>query len=226
MSDTEDTGKGLSPGLIAEQKRRMDEGVYDNSWWSPGRGWWWQALWKVIGMPIFRCSTDELFSFYWSSRFRGWLLRLFGARTGKNVYIRPTVRITYPWNLEIGDNSSIGDCTWIYNLVPVRIGSRVCVSQNTFLCTGGHDPYDMTMELIAGTIVISDYAWVCADCYINHGVTIGEGTVVGARSVVMKDMPPWKICVGNPCKPVKDRVLRSEEEVFFDNNGGDFRRER
>lgn len=182
-------------------------GENDFGGWTPGRNRLWQTLWIIVGSTIFRWSTDELISFTWSSRFRAFILRLFGAKIGKGFYTRPTVKIRYPWNLEIGDGCAIGDEVMIDNFAKVKFEDNASVSQRCYLCTGSHNIHDGKGTLITGQITIKKKAWVCACCFVKDSVTIGEGAVIAAGSVVVKDLPPWKICAGNPCKPIKDRII-------------------
>ena len=159
-------------------------------------------------MRVFRWIPSEPFlEAFWNGLKTG-LLRLFGAKIGKGVVIRSSCEVYYPWNLEIGDHCWVGYGTNLYNLVPIRLGNNVCVSQESFLCTGSHDATDPYMGLIVGEIEIRDGAWVCASCFVQPGVIIGEGSVIAPGSVVTADVPPMKICGGIPCKPMQDRKLR------------------
>lgn len=135
------------------------------------------------------------------------ILRLFGAKIGKGVLLRPSAKFTYPWKIEIGDYSWIGDEVVLYSLGEISIGSHSVISQRSYLCAGSHDYKKINFPLIANKIKIENHCWVATDVYVAPGVTIGEGTIVGARSSVFKDLPEMKICIGNPAKPVKDRVL-------------------
>jgi putative colanic acid biosynthesis acetyltransferase WcaF len=121
------------------------------------------------------------------------ILRRFGAQIGKGVLIRHGVTIQWPWKLSIGDNSWIGTGAELYNLDDIVIGSDVCVSQHVFLCTGSHDRFSPTFDFDNGPIVIEDGAWVCARSTVLRGVTIGANSVVGATSLVHRDIPPNSI---------------------------------
>jgi len=136
------------------------------------------------------------------------ILRFFGAKVGLGVVIKPNVNLKYPWNLEIGDNSWIGEGVWIDNLAPVRIGSDVCLSQGVFLCTGNHDWSDASFALMTKPIAINDGAWVCAKAIILPGVTLSAGSVVGAGAVVSTDTEPNTIYRGNPAEAYKKREMR------------------
>jgi len=102
----------------------------------------------------------------------------------------------------------LGFKTICYNTEAVHIGSHSVISQYSYLCTATHDYEDEAFTLYAKPIVIKDGAWICADVFVGPGVTIGRGAVVGARSSVYKDVPSWKVCVGNPARPIKDRVIK------------------
>jgi len=163
-----------------------------------------RALWS-LAWPLFRLTPRP---FFWG--WRAFLLRCFGARIGVRVHISPTVRIAIPWNLEVGDYSALGDGVWVYNLGRLTIGSQVTISQRAHLCGGSHDYESPIRELQKLPITIGNMAWICAEAYVGPGVTVGEGAVVGARAVAVKDVEPWAVVAGNPCRVVKTRHLRSE----------------
>jgi putative colanic acid biosynthesis acetyltransferase WcaF len=164
-----------------------------------------RVLW-ALARPFFR----------WSPRpCHGWrrgLLRLFGARVGREVHVHPDAEVTLPWNLEIGDHAAVGPRARIYDLGPVRIGRAATVSQDAYLCGGTHDVEDPEMRLLRLPVVVEDQAWVAAGAFVGPGVTVGEGSVVGARAVVTKDVSPWTIVAGNPARPIGARVLRRRED--------------
>ncbi|MGQ9921844.1 MAG: WcaF family extracellular polysaccharide biosynthesis acetyltransferase [Desulfobacca sp.] len=138
----------------------------------------------------------------WSSN---WLLRRFGAKVGKGVKVRPRTRIHYPWRVEIGQYTSLGDDVWLYAIAPIRIGSHTVISQKSFLCTAGHDYRDPYFRTTHAPIVVGDGVWLAADVFVAPGVTIGNNTVIGARSSVFHDMPAGMICYGYPCRPQRNR---------------------
>ena len=178
---------------------------FDNSWYSPGKSRAAQALWFFLGAPLLRSSFIPF------AGFRRRVLRLFGARIGANVIIKPGVRVKYPWRLFLGDHSWVGEDCWIDNLADVTIGSNVCISQGAYLCTGNHDWSDPAFGLIVRPIVVCDGAWICARAVIGPGVTIGEGAVASTGSVITKDIPPYEIHAGNPARLVRRRVLRGKD---------------
>ena len=159
-------------------------------------------LWWIVQGTLFRLSPQFIYSW------RRLLLRLFGAKIGKNVLIRSTVKILYPWNLTIGDWSWIGDDVILYNMAIIKIGGNCVVSQKSYLCTGSHDHTKHSFDIFSEPIEIKDEVWVASDVFIAHGVTIGTGAVVGFRSTVIKDLPPKMICYGNPAKAIKPRQTK------------------
>jgi putative colanic acid biosynthesis acetyltransferase WcaF len=158
-------------------------------------------FWWFVQATFFKLSPQFLYGW------RRFLLRAFGANIGANVIIRPSVRITYPWNLTIGDYSWIGDYVDLYTLGEIKIGSNAVISQKSYLCTGSHDYKRNDFPIWAKKIVIEDECWLATDVYVAPGVTIGKGTVVGARSSVFKDLPAGKVCIGSPAMVVKEREL-------------------
>lgn len=173
----------------------MDLTKYDQSWFDRGRPGWYILLWWLVQGVLFP------FSLHPCNGFRGWLLKLFGAKIGKGVVIRPTARFTYPWKITIGNYSWIGDDVVLYSLDRIAIGSNCVISQKSYLCTGSHDLRDIAFKLITAPIIIGDGVWIAADCFIAPGVSIGQDVVVGARSSVFKDQPAGQVCWGNPCQP-------------------------
>jgi putative colanic acid biosynthesis acetyltransferase WcaF len=147
--------------------------------------------------------------FLWSPRlcwgWRRFMLRLFGAKIGVQVHIHPSARIFLPWNLEIGHWSAVGFEALLYNLGPTKIGERVTISQRAHLCGGTHKFREACMPLVRSSISVGDEAWICADAFVGPGVTIGDRAVVGARAVVMRNVPAGKIVVGNPALETGER---------------------
>jgi putative colanic acid biosynthesis acetyltransferase WcaF len=150
--------------------------------------------------------------FHWSPRpffaWRRFVLRCFGAQIGEHVHIYNSAVIYFPWKFAIGDWSSVGEGALIYNLAPITIGRQVTISQRAHLCAGTHDYTRLDMPLLKPPIHVGDQAWVCADAFIGPGVNVGTGAVAGARSVVVADVEPWTVVMGNPAKTVNTRQLR------------------
>ena len=159
-----------------------------------------QLFWRLINCTIFRLLPGTPLRYV-----RNLILRCFGAQLPLNVSVFSTAKIFAPWNLKMGKHSCIGPNAYIYNKDMVIIGDNSVVSQGAFLCTAGHDITDSKHTLITAPIIIGDTAWVAADAFVNMGVTIGEGAVVGARAAVFKDVNPWTVVGGNPARFIKER---------------------
>lgn len=125
------------------------------------------------------------------------------------MHFYPTSHVYFPWNLQVGNWSAIGEEVLIYNLGNITIGSKVTLSHRAHLCAGTHDYTRPDLPLLKPPIVIGDQAWICADAFVGPGVTIGEGAIVGAAAVVMNDVSAWTIVAGNPARFIKERQLRS-----------------
>ena len=86
------------------------------------------------------------------------------------------------------------------------------ISQRAHLCAGTHDHTDPALPLLKTPIIVGDQAWICADSFVGPGVSIGEGAVVGARAVAVKNVDPWLVVVGNPARPVSKRVIGTPQD--------------
>ncbi len=141
---------------------------------------------------------------------------MWGAQIGEGCVVPPTIKVLQPWKLRLGDHCLIGDGADFYNFDWISVGSQTVISQHAYLCTGTHDYTDPTFPLDFAPITIGSECWIAADVFVSPGITIGDGTVVAARSVVVKDLPEWSVCGGYPCKVIKDRVIRDESEIVRD----------
>lgn len=155
------------------------------------------AMWWIVEAVFFKTSPHKL------NLWRCFLLRLFGARIGKDTFINSRAKIWFPWNLEIGSNAGIGFDALIYNLDKVIIGDYATVSQRVHVNTASHDYSKPDFPLLTRPVFIEAGAFIGTDSYIGWGVTIGEMAVIGARSVVVSDLPAYFVCVGHPCKPFR-----------------------
>lgn len=136
------------------------------------------------------------------SSLRPMILKLFGASIGQGVLIRRGVRIHFPWNLKIGENCWIGEEVWFINHEKITIGSNVCISQRSIICSGGHDYKSASLEYAHMPIKILDGAWICLDAKVLPGVTIGECSVVSAGEVVRKSLPDYSMLINGSIRPI------------------------
>ncbi|WP_123041915.1 putative colanic acid biosynthesis acetyltransferase [Cohnella candidum] len=172
---------------------------YRQDGYSRGRNGAVVLLWWFVQATLFRCSPQPMYGF------RRFLLRLFGAKIGAGVKVRPSASFTYPWKVTIGDHSWIGDRAELYSLDRIEIGAHCVVSQRSYLCTGSHDPEDVAFSLIVKPVRIEDGAWVASDVFVYPGVTIGTMAVAAARSTVLRDVPAGEIHAGTPARFVRQR---------------------
>ncbi len=178
---------------------------YDNSWYHPGGSFAKRALWMLLGEPVFRSPWLP------SSSARVALLRMFGARIGEGVVIKPHVTVKYPWHLELGDFCWIGEQAWIDNLTTVRVGRNACVSQGAYLCTGNHDWSDPNFGLRIEPIQLGEGAWAGAKSVLTPGTVLGAYAVAAAGAVVKGCIPDFEIHAGNPAQFVKKRKIRNAQ---------------
>ncbi len=159
-----------------------------------------RLFWNIVYVLFFKYSPKPL---------HGWrriILKIFNAKVGKGIHVYGKVKIWAPWNLHLGDFCGVGDGVNLYSQDKIYIGKYAVISQGAHLCAGTHDYTKPGFPLITKPIIIGDYAWIASEAFIHPGVTIGAGTIVGARSVVTADLPEWQVCSGFPCKPIKLRV--------------------
>jgi len=160
-----------------------------------------QRAWSMINQTVFRWTP-------WIARkFRRCLCSIMGAELAGDVSLSSKSRIDYPWNLEMGSLSSVGDGVWIYGLDRIVIGKKCCIGDDVRLITGSHSLSRSTFDLVTKPIIICDNVWVATAAIVLPGVTIGEGAVVAAGSVVTKNVEPWTVVGGNPACFIKKRVI-------------------
>jgi putative colanic acid biosynthesis acetyltransferase WcaF len=181
-----------------ESYQRLDTFILPKN--SRGRPAWFVQLWWLVQSTIFAMSPQFLYGW------RRFILRLFGAKVGKGVLIRPSVKITYPWNVSFDEFAWIGDEVVLYSLSKITIGNHAVISQRSYICTGLHDYTKSSFDTILKNVVIESGVWLATDVFVAPGVKIKEGCLVGARSSVFSDLPPNMICIGNPAKAIKKRT--------------------
>ena len=179
---------------------KSDLSGFDNSWYHPGAAWK-RISWYFVNVLFLKSSLLPF------SSLRVRLLRLFAARIGKGVVIKPSVNIKYAWKLEVGDYSWIGENVWIDNLDDVKIGANVCISQGAMLLCGNHDYKKETFDLMIGGIILEDGSWVGAQSVVCPGVTLHSHAVLGVASVAHHDLEAFTIYHGNPAKEVRKRII-------------------
>ncbi|HEU4717399.1 MAG TPA: WcaF family extracellular polysaccharide biosynthesis acetyltransferase [Bacteroidia bacterium] len=177
-----------------------DLGKFNNDWYQPGASVLKRFLWHCFSA----CFFISRFPF---NGIKKGMLRMFGAKIGKGVVIKPSVNIKSPWLLEVGDHSWIGENSWIDNLVRVRIGANCCISQGALLLTGNHDYKKSTFDLVTGEIVLEDGVWIGAKSVVCPGVTCRSHSVLTVGSVATKEMEAYFIYRGNPAVKTRERKI-------------------
>lgn len=173
-----------------------------------GRAAWRAQLWWLF-QAVFVLPTPQ-YMFAW----RRLALILFGAKIGKRVLIRPGVRVTYPWNLTMGDYVWIGDNVTLYSVAEISIGSHSCISQESYLCAGTHDYREVSFPFVSAPIRIAEECWIAARVFIGPGVEVGHAAVVGAGSIVTANVEAETIVVGNPAKFVGVRTANNAAQFL------------
>lgn len=156
--------------------------------------------WYFTSMLFFRSGLIPV------SSILVFILRLFGAKIGKEVRIKPYIYIHYPWRLSIGDYSWLAECR-IENLAQVNIGDNVCISQNAMILTGNHDYKTISFDLMTKSIVLEDGVWIGARAVVCPGITAKSHAILTVGSVATKDLDAYSIYQGNPAVKVKDRLI-------------------
>ena len=129
------------------------------------------------------------------------------------VEILSPFMVDYGYNIEIGAGSFFNHNIYLMDCAKIKIGKKCFIGPNCGFYTAIHptlvEPRNEGLEM-AKPITLGDNIWIGADVSILPGVTIGEGSIIGAKSLVSKDIPPGVIAFGNPCrvvKPVLDKSL-------------------
>ena len=166
-----------------------------------GAGKMKQFCWYFTNIFFFKNSLNI------SSGLKVFLLKLFGARIGKGVVIKPAVNIKYPWKLQIGNYSWIGERVWIDNLSDVLIGESVTLSQAAMILTGSHDHTKESFDFISLPVVLEDGAWIGARAVVYGGVTCYTHSILGINAVAESNLNAYTIYKGNPAVPVLARLI-------------------
>lgn len=181
--------------------KQTDLESYNNYPYYPGGSTLKRILWHYVNAFVFKSSLFPVYGF------KVWVLRLFGAKIGNQVELKPGVNIKYPWHLNIRNEVWIGENVWIDCLVPVTIGNNVCLSQGAVILTGSHNYKKTSFDLITGSVVLEDGVWIGAGAIVNQGLTIGTHAVLASGSVATKNLEPYSIYQGNPAVKIRDRVI-------------------
>jgi len=181
--------------------KETDLSSYNNSWYNPGAGKIKMLIWYFVNVVFFINPLNPI------SGLKVLLLKMFGAKVGRGVVIKPNVNIKYPWLLEIGDYTWIGERVWIDNLTSVKIGKNCCLSQGSMLLCGNHNYKKPTFDLIVKGIILEDGAWVGAMSVVCPGVTLKSHAILTVQSVATETLEPYSLYKGNPAVKIRERVM-------------------
>lgn len=179
---------------------KSDLSKFNNDWYNPGNAFK-RITWYFVNAAFFNSAFPIV-------SVKKMLLKLFGAKIGKGVVIKPYVNIKYPWRLKIGNNVWIGEKVWIDNLGFVVLNDNTCISQGAMLLCGNHHYKKVAFDLIVGDITIDEGAWIGAQCVVCPGVKVGTHAVLTVNSVATTHLLPWSIYQGNPAQRIKERVIK------------------
>lgn len=194
----------IEQSLLHAARPTVDLSAYRNPpTHDKGRSFAVRALWHCLNAVFLQNPLNP------SSKLKIALLRLFGAKIGRGVLLKPGINVKSPWKVEIGDFAMIGERAWLDSVAPIAIGAHVCISQDAYLCTGNHDWTDPAFGLIEWPLVVEDGAWIGARATILPGARVGAHAVVAAGTVLSKTAEPYTIYAGNPAVAVKTREIRA-----------------
>ena len=164
-----------------------------------------RVVWSISWLLLARWTPPPF------HRWRAFVLRLFGARIGRGTRVYASVRIWLPANLDMGEQSVLGPRVRCYNQGKITIGDRATISQDASLCASSHDLSDPDFQLLLRPITIGNDAWIAAESFVGPSVVVGEGAVLGARGVAVRDLSPWSVYGGNPAVLIKPRDYADRE---------------
>ncbi len=195
-----------------EKPKTVDLSTYTPGDFDRGAGLLKEGFWILASLFLFRLCPLKL------SGLKCAVLRAFGAKVGRDVVIKPQVKITFPWKLMVGDHVWLGEECWLLNLEHITIADNVCISQRAFLCTGNHNYKSPAFDLIVKPIHVEEGAWIGAGAFVGPGVTIGNHAVLAAGSIATRDLEPFGIYQGNPAVWVRQRAVIEAENQSKNRN--------
>lgn len=179
---------------------KTDLSRFDNRWYQPGASLLKRVMWYFVNAFFFNSSCP----FYFIKFF---LLRLFGAKVGRGVVIKPRVNIKYPWNVSIGNHAWVGENVWLDSLGKINIGANSCLSQGAMLITGNHNYKKTSFDLMVGDIILEEGVWIGTGAIVCAGVNCRSHSVLTAGSVATAHLEEYSIYQGNPAVKIKDRII-------------------
>ena len=182
------------------QNKKTNLASFNNSWYKPGASIFKRINWYFISLAFFKSSFPL-------NVVKVILLKMFGAKIGKGVIIKPHINIKYPWRLRIGNYVWIGEQAWIDNLADITIEDNVCISQGAMLLCGNHNYKKTSFDLIVGSIHLKKGSWIGAKSVVCPNVVVGSHAILTVGSIATQNMSDYTIYQGNPAQPIKERII-------------------
>ena len=178
----------------------VDLAKFNNSWYQPG---------SSIKRLLWYACNALFFKTYWFplNTFKIQLMKLFGAKIGTNVRIKPNVNVKYPWFLEIGNYVWIGEGVWLDCLGSVKISDHVCISQGALVLSGSHNYNKSAFDLLIKPIELKKGSWVGAKAIVTQGTIMESHALLAAGSVASGLLKSYGIYKGNPAILIKKRAI-------------------
>lgn len=165
-----------------------------------------------LGQRLWEIGRNILFGFtpWFMTSWRRWVISCVARNGGyaKSCKLARTCKIDWPSNVYIGEESSVGERTWIQGQAKITIGNYACIGEDVKIIAGSHDVTSQKFTTKLLPITIGDNVWIATGAMVLQNVTIGDGAVVAAGAVVTKDVDPWTIVGGNPAKFIKKRIVK------------------
>lgn len=181
--------------------KKTELSSYNNKEYNPGGNSMLRFTWYFVNNLFFMNPFNPV------SSIKVFLLKLFGAKVGKGVVIKPSVNIKYPWRITIGNNVWIGEKVWIDNLGQIIIADNCVLSQGCMLLSGSHDFTKTTFNVMVDKIILEEGVWIGARSIVFMGVTCKSHSILGVNSTALKDLEPYSIYYGNPAIKISERII-------------------
>ena len=182
------------------QNKKTNLASFNNSWYKPGASIFKRINWYFISLAFFKSSFSL-------NVVKVILLKMFGAKIGKGVIIKPHINIKYPWRLRIGNYVWIGEQAWIDNLADITIEDNVCISQGAMLLCGNHNYKKTSFDLIVGSIHLKKGSWIGAKSVVCPNIVVGSHAILTVGSVATQHLNEYTIYQGNPAQAIKERII-------------------
>lgn len=169
-----------------------------------------ERFWELVQCIVFGVSP------FFARRWRVFWVRFickFATRHGwihASASISRSARIDFPWRVSLGERVMVDEGAWLYAIDQISVGRLAIIGRDVKILTGSHDVTSSTFKLVSKPVTIGECVWIATSAIILPGVTIGEGAIVAAGSVVTKDVPAWTIVGGNPARVIKRRELAND----------------